>query len=222
MERIVCIAIGYLLGCLLTADVLVRRRLGKSAFDVGSGNPGMANVGRLLGVRGAAVVLAGDIAKTILAVVLAALACRALAPDSVLLAPALPSPPFLGFPDSGTLATLYAGLGATLGHNFPFWHRFRGGKGVTTTCAATILFHPLIGVVSCLIGFGVVAVSRQLCFGAVCIPVAFIAALAIFGAPPEALAIAAVLLVLMLVAHGGPCLRALRGEEPETKLFKKH
>ena len=43
MERLVCILIGYLFGCVLTANIVARQRTGRSAFDIGSGNPGMAN-----------------------------------------------------------------------------------------------------------------------------------------------------------------------------------
>ena len=76
MERLIPIAIGYFLGCILTADFVARARLSKSAFEVGSRNPGMANIGGLLGAKGAALVLAGDIAKVIIAVVLAGIVVR--------------------------------------------------------------------------------------------------------------------------------------------------
>ncbi len=52
------------------------------------------------------------------------------------------------FPNLCVIAAAYAGLGAILGHNFPIWHRFRGGKGVTCTCAA---------LVSILFGYGIIA-----------------------------------------------------------------
>ena len=220
MERVVCILIGYLCGCVLTANIVARRKAGKSAFEIGSGNPGMANIGSQFGAGSGAVVLLLDIAKTIVAVVIAGVWCRAFFAGSAFTTVVVASPAHLAFPDSGTLATFYAGLGATIGHNFPFWHRFSGGKGVTTTCSAIILFHPVAGVIACLIGLGIVLVTSQLCYGAVVIPVAFIVALVIMHAPGEVLAIAIVLLVLMLIAHGGPCIRALQGREPETRLLR--
>ena len=99
-----------------------------------------------------AVVLAGDIAKTALAWLL----CRAL------------------FPGLGALAGLWSGLGAVLGHNFPAWRRFRGGKGVAVTCAALILFSPLWGTLACLIGLAVTLLSGWLPLGAVVIPALFV------------------------------------------------
>jgi len=175
------LAIGYACGMLLTADVVCRTVCGKSAFETGVGNPGMANVGHELGVRWAAVVLAGDIGKTLLAW----LACRAL------------------FPGDAATAGVMAGLGATLGHNYPAWHRFRGGKGVTTTCTAIFLTNPVLGIVSCLAGFVEVLFCGYLCMGAITISVAWLVLSIIFGDVYQSIA-AVTLLVLMVLAHGGP------------------
>lgn len=202
------LAVGYVLGGFLTADVVCRRRLGKSAFDVGTGNPGMANVGARLGVGAAALVLAGDIGKTVLAAALSCLLWGGLT--------GTPGELFAGHP-----AALLAGLGATLGHDFPLWHRLRGGKGVTTTCSAIILFRPLVGGGCCLAGLAVVALTSQLCYGAVAIPALFVVAELVAGDGAAGVAGAAALLALALAEHGGPCLRALRGEEPKTRLFHR-
>lgn len=196
-----CTLIGYLCGCFLTADVVMRLRAGRSAFEVGSGNPGMANVGAQLGVRWAVIVLAGDILKVIAAVALAAAACAALGDasegtidsgsalssgvqlSSNLLQPLLSWPWAAGFPHSGTASTLLAGFGAIIGHDFPFWHRFRGGKGVTATCSAIILFSPLLGGIASVIGLMVVVVAHKLEAAALVIPISFLVGVLIVGAP---------------------------------------
>jgi glycerol-3-phosphate acyltransferase PlsY len=206
LSAAVCVTVGYLCGSFLTADVVMRARTGRSAFAVGSGNPGMANVGAQLGPRWAAVVLAGDILKTIAAVALAAGACTLLGIAAAslntgagqLLAPLVSWPWSAGFPHSGTASTLLAGLGAVLGHDFPFWHRFRGGKGVTATCSAIILFSPLLGGVASVIGLVVVAFSRKLDIGALVIPAAFFAGVVILGFPLSASAVAAFLLAVSI------------------------
>ena len=130
MDQFFSLLIGYAFGCFLTADVVCRRLVGKPVFHVGVGNPGMANVGHELGTKAAALVLAGDIAKTLAAWLVA----RAL------------------FPANAAVCGLAATTGATIGHNFPAWHRFRGGKGVTTTCAAIILAAPALGIASAVAG----------------------------------------------------------------------
>ena len=152
LQRLLCLLLGYLCGCFLTAELVARARTGKSAAALGTGNPGMANLAHELGKGWGAVVLAGDIAKTALAFGL----CRAL------------------FPALGGLSGLWAGLGAVLGHNFPLWRGFRGGKGVAVTCAALILFSPLWGTAACLSGLAVTLLSGWLPLGAVVIPALFV------------------------------------------------
>lgn len=196
LARAVCLVIGYVCGCFLTAVAVMRAHTGKSAFAVGSRNPGMANVGAQLGPKWAAVVLAGDIAKTILAVALAALACAALPNASEMLQPLVGCPWDIAFPHSGCLSTVYAGIGVVLGHDFPCWHGFSGGKGVTATCSAVILFNPVLGGLACLMGLAVVAASHRLGVAAFLIVCVFAAEMLVVAAPVEILAFAAVLAVL--------------------------
>ena len=181
MECLLAFPIGYAFGCFLTADVVCRMSVHKSCFSIGDGNPGMANVGHVLGTKAALAVLAGDILKTLLAVLI--------------------SWALLGH----TLAvTLWAGFGATAGHNFPIWHRFQGGKGVTTTCSTIILASPLAGVLSSIAGFavGVVALG-YLCLGA------------------WALVPAALLVLLMFKAHLPAALHIKDGSTPHASIADK-
>jgi len=114
----------------LFSDIVARLFSGRSAFELGDGNPGMANVGHVLGTKAAILSLLGDILKTVAAVALSNLL----------------------FPQFGILATGWAGLGATLGHDFPFWHGFKGGKGVTTIASTIILMNPLWGITAGIVG----------------------------------------------------------------------
>ncbi len=149
--RVISLLTGYLFGSFLTAEVVARVAAGKSAFEIGSHNPGMANIASQLGKKAGAVVLAGDIVKT----ALAALVAWILYGNTL-----------------GQEAVMWAGAGVLLGHNFPFWHRFRGGKGVTVTCTVIILLMPVWGTVSCIIGGLVVLFTKKLPLGAVAIPLA--------------------------------------------------
>lgn len=200
MQLLGCLIIGYACGCFLTADVVCRVVLHKSAFDVGSRNPGMANVGSLLGVKGAAVVLAGDIGKSIVACEVAR---------------------FLIAPTAGALAVLIAGLGLILGHDFPVWHGFRGGKGVTVTCSAIVLADPIPGIIALVAGFAVVVITRYLCFGAIAIPMFFLVFEVFLQWPASWVAIALAYVALALVKHGGPAWRALHGRELKTNFGRR-
>lgn len=199
MERIVCLLAGYLCGCVLTAEAVARKAAGRSAGELGTGNPGMANIAAQLGVKWGAVVLAGDVAKTAAACLL----CRLLL-----------------FPGLGALAALWAGLGTALGHNFPIWKGFRGGKGVAVTCAYQVLACPLWGALSGLVGLAAVCLTGYLPLGAALIPAAFLAPAFVFLGPEAgALALASSLLMLSRHIHGLG--RIARGEEPRLGSRKK-
>lgn len=120
----------------------------KSPFEFGSGNPGMANVAHVLGIRAGVLVLTGDILKTLLATLLT----------------------WRLFPGHFLLSVLYTGLGVVIGHNFPIWHHFRGGKGVAVSCSAIILSMPFPGILSNLIGLAIVLLTGYLPVGAIAIP----------------------------------------------------
>ena len=135
--RGLCLLAGYLFGGFLTAEVVARCTAGVSARDIGTGNPGMANIATHLGKKAGLLVLAGDVIKT----AAACWFCHQLAPEL------------------GPTALLYGGLGAVLGHNWPIWYKGRGGKGVAVTCAWLMLYLPVTGVLCCLAG-GVAANGR--------------------------------------------------------------
>lgn len=128
--RGLCLLAGYLFGGFLTAEVVARCTAGVSARDIGTGNPGMANIATHLGKKAGLLVLAGDVIKT----AAACWFCHQLAPEL------------------GLTALLYGGLGAVLGHNWPIWYKGRGGKGVAVTCAWLMLYLPVTGVLCCLAG----------------------------------------------------------------------
>ena len=196
---VVCsLAVGYVCGSFLTAELVSKHVSGKSAFDVGMGNPGMANMGATYGTGWAAVTLAGDIAKTILAFVLA----RSL------------------FPATADVAGTAAAVGATLGHVFPAWHRFHGGKSVATTCAGIILVAPVAGGIAAMTGLLVVLFGGYLCLGALVIPAVW---LAIELACQDTVhTIAGALLVAVAVwCHGGPAAGIRTGETPRASISKK-
>ena len=146
---VICTVIGYLCGCFLTAELAARLAEGKSASEIGSGNPGMANIMANLGKKAGFFVLAGDVGKTLIAFGVSWLLAGGLL---------------------GRETFLIAGLGVVLGHNFPFWKKFRGGKGVAVTCTWLIFFMPVWGTVSCIAGGAVVLATGYLPLGAVLIP----------------------------------------------------
>ncbi|MCC8356478.1 MAG: glycerol-3-phosphate acyltransferase [Oscillospiraceae bacterium] len=199
MFRIWSLLMGYVFGNFLTAELVSRRIAGKSSFERGSGNPGMANIAAQDGAKSAALVLAGDLLKTFLPCLL----CRMVL-----------------FPEAGAAAAVYAGLGAILGHNFPVWHHFKGGKGVACTCAALISVSLGYGLLACVIGGIGVLASHYLSIGAVLIPAAFlIPAFCFYG---NEIGIVTVIMTLIMLQRNMTGLKHISvGTEPKTDLLKK-
>lgn len=129
--RMLSLLSGYLLGSFLTAVPVVKRITGKDIFTLGSGNPGFANTLDEAGKKAGALTLTGDILKTVLALGLTFLFAKQAWP---------------------LLYMAWAGLGAVAGHDFPFWHRFKGGKGVAVNCTYLVLGIPLWGALCCISG----------------------------------------------------------------------
>ena len=179
VQRIVCLLVGYLCGSVLTAEIVARHMAGRSIFELGDGNPGMANVGHELGTPAALACLAGDILKTLVPV---------LVMNRV-------------FPQLGwAVVTGWTGLGATLGHCLPFWHGFRGGKGVTTIASTIILMNPLWGILAGVVAVATIILSGYLSIGAV-VAMAFYTIATWFVLPWECAVIAAVFTLIQLMTH---------------------
>lgn len=192
LARLLCFAVGYVFGSFLTAEVVCHAVAGKSAREIGSGNPGMANVLQHVGKGAGLIVLAGDLLKT-------AAACG------------------VGYwaagPVLGSAAVLYAGFGAILGHNYPFWARTRGGKGVAVTCGWLILYMPLAGTLCCLAGGALVLWLGFLPLGAVVIPLAAILPAWLLHGPESAVIMSAAA-GIMLIRHRHGLQRIRKGTEP--------
>lgn len=197
--RIACVVIGYFCGCFLTAECVARHKTGCSACDIGSRNPGTANIADLFGLKWAAVTLSGDILKTALPCTL----CR-----------------YVLFPSLGRPAILYAGVGVALGHGFPFWNKFRGGKSVAVTCTYIVLFSPLWGILADLAGLCMLLATGYPAVGALAIPVLYL--LPIFrteGAEAGCVAVAGT--ALMFLLHRRTLRGMANGTEEKVNLVKK-
>lgn len=176
--RVASLLIGYLFGSFLSAEVVARMFAGTSIFELGDGNPGMANVGHELGTKAALICLAGDILKTVLAATLA----HAL------------------FPDLGIVTVGWAGLGATLGHVFPFWHGFKGGKGVTTIATTVFLLDLPMGILAALVGLVAIILSGYLSVAAL-IAMAFCAIMMATSGRTELALIYLLFMLLTVYCH---------------------
>lgn len=140
MFRFYSILIGYIFGCLQTSYFL--GKLYK--IDIrkyGSGSAGTTNTNRILGKQAGIIVFAADIAKSVLAYVL----CRCLFKNN--------------------LAGIWAGFGVILGHDFPFFLKFKGGKGIASTIGLILIFDWRFAIIAYIFGITAVLISRKISVG---------------------------------------------------------
>lgn len=146
-----CALIGYLLGGINTGVLISSLVYRENIREKGSGNPGATNMLRCFGVKAAVMTLMGDLLKVFLALVIAA---------------------FLGgahyFASFAAGNVLYiTGLAAVLGHMYPIYYHFKGGKGVTCTLALALYTAPIVAGLLVLIFIGIVALTRYVSLGSV-------------------------------------------------------
>ena len=179
--------LGYLMGSIPFGMVLARMMNLGNLREIGSGNIGATNVLRTGNKRAAALTLLFDGAKGAVAVLLA----RAFA---------------------GEDAAQLAGLAAFIGHCFPVWLGFRGGKGVATFFGILLALAPLIGAIAALIWIAVAAISRYSSLAALMAAGWTPVVMAVAGRG-EMFALGCALGALIYVRHWANIGRLRRGEE---------
>jgi glycerol-3-phosphate acyltransferase PlsY len=186
-SSIAAVIAGYLIGS-IDFGVIVPRMRGVDIYTHGSGNPGTTNVLRSMGRKAAAAVMIGDMAK----------GCAAAALGDLI----------------GTEAIGFAaGFAAALGHCFPIWHRFRGGKGVATAGGMMLWLEPMLG--AALLGVWAVLafVAKRASLASLVVAVALVPGVIGFGHRGWSVAWSAAVTVLVVVRHHENIRRLLTGAE---------
>lgn len=212
MERIFCLVIGYVFGLFQTAYIYGRLH-GIDIRNYGSGNAGTTNTMRVLGTKAGLLVLFGDIIKCISAIVVTGLLFDKSHPDMVY------------------LLKLYAAAGAILGHNFPFYLHFKGGKGIAATAGLILSFHPYFIPVGVILFFGTFFTTHYVSLGSLFVYAGFMIEIVVMGQMGifgmsqahliELYVIAAFLTVMAYYKHRENIVRLLKGEERKTYLTHK-
>ncbi len=214
MERVICLVIGYVFGMFQTAYFYGKAH-GIDIRQYGSGNSGTTNALRVLGTKAGLIVLAGDCLKCMAAVWCARLVFGAAHPDIIY------------------LLCLYAGTGAILGHNFPFYMNFKGGKGIAATAGLILSFHPYFIVMGVTVFFGIFFTTHYVSLGSLLVYAGFLIEMVIcgqkgvFGAMTQAqlfemYAVTVFLTAMAYWKHRQNIVRLLQGVERKTYLTKKN
>jgi glycerol-3-phosphate acyltransferase PlsY len=182
------VLLGYLAGSVPFAFLLARRA-GIDVRVAGSGNVGAANVLRTAGTGRAVLVMTLDIAKGVLAVAVAHLA------------------------NAGSAIAAAAGAAAILGHVYPVWLRFHGGKGVAVAAGVFAVLAPLATAVVCAVFLIIVRVTGYISLGSLAATVALPPAAWLMGAPAAVVLTAAGTAGLIVFRHRSNIRRLLAGTE---------
>lgn len=154
MLRILLLIIGYFIGNIETGYIF--GKLNKMDIrNYGSGNAGATNTLRVLGPKAGLIVFLGDFCKSLIP----CLAVRYIFRDNVSLS---------------YVYMLYIGLGVVLGHNFPFYLGFKGGKGVASTAGIIMALDIRIAAVCLAIFIVIVAVTRYVSLASIVVMIIFI------------------------------------------------
>lgn len=208
MERLICLAIGYICGLFQTSYIIGRMH-STDIREHGSGNAGTTNALRTFGKKAGALTLLGDCLKCVAAILIAGAIYR----DS--------------YGEILPLLSLYAAAGCILGHNFPFYLNFKGGKGVAASVGLVLAFDWRIFLICAVVFFGLFFTTHYV---SLCSISAYLCAwicMIIFGEMGyygmdrphtlELYTVMAVLTILAVYRHRANITRLLNGTE--SKIF---
>lgn len=208
MNIIFLLTLAYLIGSIPTAVWVSKRIYGLDIRDHGSGNAGATNTFRVLGKKAGIGVMIVDMLKGFAAVYLSYLSTHS--------------------PGSEQMTNLQVGLGlcAVVGHIFPIWAGFRGGKGIATLFGMILAIHPIVAVSLVAVFLVMLFLTRYVSLSSMAASVAFpVLILFIFKdqAPEMSYKLFAIATACMVVlTHHKNISRLIAGNESKVKLSKRH
>lgn len=207
VTAIIALILAYLMGSIPSAVWIGKTLYGVDVREFGSGNAGATNTFRVLGKRAGLIVLSLDILKGWLAVAMASFISEAPAGTS----------PFVDL-------QIVLGVAAVIGHIFPVFAGFRGGKGIATLFGVILAAHPL----ACLISLGVFILIflafNYVSLGSISAAVAFpVCVITVFGdkVVPSMVIFSIMVAILVMITHQKNIERLIRREESKMKLVRK-
>lgn len=207
MNNILLLILAYLIGSISTAVWVSKKIYGIDIREYGSGNAGATNTFRVLGKGAGVGVMLGDMLKGLIAVQLSRLSAYAWGSEQIV--------------------NLQIGLGlcAVIGHIFPVWSGFRGGKGIATLFGMILAIHPVVAVSLIGVFLFMLFLTRYVSLSSIAASVAFpVLILFIFKdqAPEISYKLFAIATACMVVlTHHKNISRLIAGNESKVKLIRK-
>lgn len=190
---LVCVLAGYLLGNIQTAILVSRAYFHDDVRNHGSGNAGSTNMVRVFGYGPGAITFAGDFLKAFLGILAGQLVC-------------------------GTIGGYIAGLFVVVGHCWPVFAGFRGGKGVASSYSIAIWTFPLGALLAVAVGAAILLVQKKMSLMSLAAILLFFAATLVFRICDLPLVLLAGLLaIIVYVRHIDNIQRIIHGEEQRLR-----
>lgn len=207
IKLIIVLVIGYLLGSLNTS-IIVGRFYGVDIRKHGSGNAGMTNTLRTLGKAAAVLVILGDILKGVLSYLIGNLIVNSI-PVSI-------------SADLSGIGGMLGGIAAIMGHNWPVYFGFKGGKGILTSFSVVMMMDWQLGLILLALFLVIVAITRYVSLGSIIASAAFPIGAYIKGNGIVFTIFAAILAVLAIARHNANIKRLISGTESKIGSKKKN
>ncbi len=191
---------GYLLGSVSTGLIVAQKSSNVDLRKEGSKSTGATNVLRVLGKKPAAITFVGDFLKVLLAMII----------GSIL------------FGQYGQHGAMVAGLAGIIGHNWPIYHQFKGGKGVASSVAVILYVFPVYGLIALAFFFLVVALTKYISLGSMAMLTLFALLVILFNWGNWFVCLWALIIAsLSIFRHRANIVRLLQGTENKLSLKKK-
>jgi len=205
MNEFLLIIVAYLIGSIPTSVWVSKHFFGIDIRDYGSGNAGATNTFRVLGSKWGSFVMLVDVIKGVVATSLYLLL-----------------PHYLTNELHQTNFMLGLGLAAVLGHIFPIWANFKGGKGVATLLGMAVAIQPIVAACCIAVFLSVLFLTRFVSLSSVLAGIAFMVfILFVFNEQPTFYRIFAVMVALMVVlTHQKNIGRILKGTESKVPILR--
>ncbi|MBL7718092.1 MAG: glycerol-3-phosphate 1-O-acyltransferase PlsY [Flavipsychrobacter sp.] len=205
MELAILIIIAYLIGSIPTAVWVSRKMYGIDIREHGSGNAGATNTFRILGKKAGSGVMLVDMLKGFVAVKLSLLSSFSWHSEAIV------------------NLQVFLGLAAVVGHIFPIWADFRGGKGIATLFGMILSIQPLVAVSIIGVFFLMLFLTRYVSLSSISASIAFpLLILFIFKEPEQSYRIFAIgSAFLVVLTHYKNINRLISGNESKVPLFRK-
>lgn len=197
----ICLATGYLLGSLNGGLAISKWSLHSDIRKSGSGSAGFTNAKRVYGMKLAGAVWLIDMAKTVLACCVGRLI----------------------MPDSPMIGGMLAGIGAAIGHIYPIFFGFRGGKGFTCAMATVLVADYRIALIGLAVLIAVALTMHYMSVGSLTASVSnFIGFCLFYPDNHDVWILAAIIMLIVFLAHISNIKRLLNGNENRTHFGKSH